>query len=147
MLKILGIVGNYLDKIETVYENLSVNIILKSEKLKTFPLRLGTRQGCLLGFPGGSDSKASACNAGDPGSISGSGDPLEKEWQSTPVLLPAKSHGWRSLIGYSPRGRKESDSRTRLSNFTFTSQSNRQDKEVKVMHIRKEEIKITSVRR
>ena len=27
----------------------------------------------LLGFPGGSDGKESACNAGDPGSISGSG--------------------------------------------------------------------------
>ena len=73
MLKILGIVGNYLDKIETVYENLSVNIILNSENLKAFPLRLGTRQGCLFGFPGGSDGKASACNAGDPGSIPGSG--------------------------------------------------------------------------
>ena len=73
MLKILGIVENYLDKIETVYENLSVNIILNSENLKAFPLRLGTRQGCLFGFPGGSDGKASACNAGDPGSIPGSG--------------------------------------------------------------------------
>ena len=28
---------------------------------------------CLLGFPGGSDDKASACNAGDPGSIPGLG--------------------------------------------------------------------------
>ena len=27
----------------------------------------------MMGFPGGSDAKASACNAGDPGSISGSG--------------------------------------------------------------------------
>ena len=33
----------------------------------------------LLGFPGGSDSKAPVCNAGDPGSIPGSEDPLEKE--------------------------------------------------------------------
>ena len=34
-----------------------------------------------FGFPGGSDSKASACSAGDPGLIPGSGreDPLEKE--------------------------------------------------------------------
>ena len=32
-----------------------------------------------LGFPGGSDGKASACNAGDPGSIPGSGRSLEKE--------------------------------------------------------------------
>ena len=31
-----------------------------------------------LGFPGGSDGKESACNAGDPGSIPGLGDPLEE---------------------------------------------------------------------
>ena len=36
-------------------------------------------------------------------------DPLEKEWQPTPVFLPGKSHGQRSLVGYSPCGRKESD--------------------------------------
>ena len=34
-----------------------------------------------MGFPGGSDGKASACNAGDPGSIPGSEDPLEKEME------------------------------------------------------------------
>ena len=32
-----------------------------------------------------------------------------RKWQSTPALLPGKSHGRRSLIGYSPWGRKESD--------------------------------------
>ena len=54
--------------------------------------------------------KASVCNAGDTGSIPGSGrSPGEGNWQPTPVLLPEKFHGWRSLIGYSPRGRKESD--------------------------------------
>ena len=36
-------------------------------------------------------------------------DLLEKEWQSTPVLLSGKSHGQRSLVGYSPWGGKESD--------------------------------------
>ena len=36
-------------------------------------------------------------------------DPLEKEMATTPVFLPGKSHGHRSLAGYSPRGRKESD--------------------------------------
>ena len=36
-------------------------------------------------------------------------DPLEKEWQPIPVLLPGKFHGWRSLVGYSPWDRKESD--------------------------------------
>ena len=32
-----------------------------------------------------------------------------RQWQSTPVLLPGKSHGWRSLVGCSPWGREESD--------------------------------------
>ena len=32
-----------------------------------------------------------------------------RKWQPTPVSLPGESHGRRSLIGYSPRGRKESD--------------------------------------
>ena len=32
-----------------------------------------------------------------------------RKWQPTPVLLPGKSHGQRSLAGYSPWGHKESD--------------------------------------
>ena len=36
-------------------------------------------------------------------------DPLEKEMATIPVFLPGESIGWRSLVGYSPRGRKESD--------------------------------------
>ena len=32
-----------------------------------------------------------------------------RKWQPTPVFLPGISHGWRSLVGYSPWGRKESD--------------------------------------
>ena len=39
-----------------------------------------------------------------------------RKWQPTPVFLPGESHGWRSLVGYSPQGRKESW----LSDFTFT---------------------------
>ena len=34
---------------------------------------------------------------------------LEKEMAPTPVFLPGKSHGWRSLVGCSPWGRTESD--------------------------------------
>ena len=30
-----------------------------------------------------------------------------RQWHPTPVLLPGKSHGWRSLVGCSPWGRKE----------------------------------------
>ena len=36
-------------------------------------------------------------------------DPRKREWQPTPVLLPGKFHGERSLAGYSPGDRKESD--------------------------------------
>ena len=119
-----------------------------------------------LGFPGGSDSKASAYNAGDLGSIpglgrspgEGNGNPLRysclenpmdrgtwlgyspwgckesgmteqlhslrgfqsrRQWQSTPVLLPGKSHGRRSLVGYSPWGCKESDMTKRLPFLSF----------------------------
>ena len=32
-----------------------------------------------------------------------------RKWQPTPVSLPGKSHGQRSLVGYSPCGRRESD--------------------------------------
>ena len=41
--------------------------------------------------------------------IPGWEDPLEEEMQPTPVFLPEKSHGQRSLVGYSPWGHKDSD--------------------------------------
>ena len=44
----------------------------------------------IYGFPCGSDSKASACSAGDPGSIPGSGDPLEKEMATHSSILAWK---------------------------------------------------------
>ena len=37
-----------------------------------------------------------------------------RQWQPTPVFLPGESHGWRSLVGYSPQGLKESDMTERL---------------------------------
>ena len=48
-------------------------------------------------------------------------DPLRRKWQPTPVFLPGKSHGQRSLVGYSPWGRKESDMTEQL-HFTFVLQ-------------------------
>ena len=40
--------GTYLNIVKTMYDKLTANIILNSEKLKAFPLRSGTRQGCPL---------------------------------------------------------------------------------------------------
>ena len=42
-----------------------------------------------------------------------------RQWQPTPVLLPGKSHGWRSLVGCSPWGCYESDTTERL-HFHFS---------------------------
>ena len=46
--------------------------------------------------------------------------PWRRKWQSTPVLLPGKSHGQRSLVGYSPWGCKESDTAERLHSLMAT---------------------------
>ena len=42
-----------------------------------------------------------------------------RQQHPTPVLLPGKSHGWRSLVGCSPQGREESDTTERL-HFHFS---------------------------
>ena len=38
-----------------------------------------------------------------------------RKWQPTPIFLPGESHGQRSLTGYSPWDRKESDTTEQLS--------------------------------
>ena len=48
--------------------------------------------------------------------------PLEKEMGPTPIFLPGKSHGLRSLVGYTPLGRKELNTTEQLQfHFHFTS--------------------------
>ena len=72
---------------------------------------------CFL-FPGGSDGKASACNAGDPGSIpgwgrspgEGNGNPL----QYSCLENPTDGEAWQATVYGVAK------SRTRLSGFTFT---------------------------
>ena len=44
----VGIVITYLNIIKAIYDKHTVNIVLSGEKLKPFPLRLGTSQGCLF---------------------------------------------------------------------------------------------------
>ena len=72
------------------------------------------------GFPGGSEVKASASNVGDPGSIpgfgrspgEGNGNPLQCSCLENPMNGIA---WWAAIYGVA-------QSRTRLSNFTFTLQ-------------------------
>ena len=76
-----------------------------------------TKKGSVIitGFPGSSDGKVSAYNAGDLGSIPGLGrSPGEGNGSPLQYSCPEKSHGRRSLVGYSPWGRKELDTTERL---------------------------------
>ena len=68
-----------------------------------------------VGFPGGSDGKESARNAGELVQSLGWEDALRREWQPTLGFLPKESHGERSLVGYSPWDCRESDMTERLT--------------------------------
>ena len=62
------------------------------------------------GFPGSTDGKESACHGGDPGSIPWLGrSPGEENGNPLQYSCLENRHGQRSLAGYSPWGRKESD--------------------------------------
>ena len=65
-------------------------------------------------LPGGLGRKESTCNAGFNSWVRKI--PWRKKWQPTPVFLPGKSHGQRSLVGYSPWDRKELDNWAANSN-------------------------------
>ena len=59
----------------------------------------------LMGFPGGSVVKnlpANAGDTGDAGSIPGSGRSLEEEMATHSGIPAWKSHGQKSVVGYSP---------------------------------------------
>ena len=62
-----------------------------------------------MGFPGGSEGEELACSAGDPGLIPGSGR-SPGEGNGDPLQYACLENlRDRSLVGYSPRGHKESD--------------------------------------
>ena len=68
---------------------------ISSEEWKCFGKRIQVRG---HGFPGSSDGKESACNAGDPGSIPGLGNLLEKGMATHPSIL-AWRIPWREEPG------------------------------------------------
>ena len=88
---IFRVISNYLNfnKVQEIYRTLSKTNFTKCPE-----------------FFGGSDSKASACNAGSLGWE----DPLENGWLPIPslVFLSGEFHGQRSLVGCSPWVHKES---------------------------------------
>ena len=52
----------------------------------------------------------------------GQDDPLEKEMTIYSSILAWKIHGWKSLVGYSPWGRKESDTTERLHSTSLQTE-------------------------
>ena len=76
------------------------------------------------GFPGGSHGKESTCNAGYLGLILGLGR-SPRGGQDNPLQYSCveNPHGQRSLVGYSPRGRKELDRTRQLSTSQHSTKS------------------------
>ena len=68
-----------------------------------------------MGFPGGSDGEESACNAGDLGSTPGLGRSPGRGHGNHYSVLAWRIPWTRSLVGYSPGGRTESNMTERLS--------------------------------
>ena len=61
-------------------------------------------------------------------------DVLRRQWHPTPVLLPGKSHGRRSLVGYSPCGAKELDTIERL-HFHFHNSAQHLDFSISLLEL------------
>ena len=73
----------------------SIRAFLLSQQVKNMPIMPGTQEMCAWPL----DQE----------------DPLEKEMATTPILLPEKSHGYRSLVDYSPLDCKELDMTEQLN--------------------------------
>ena len=106
----LRLPGAYKSYVYTILQSIKYAIILYQKKKN--PLYVPS-----LGFPGDSDGKESACNAGNSGLIPGSEDPLENEMATHSVFFPGEFHGQRSLASYSPWGHKELDTTERLTHI------------------------------
>ena len=89
---------------------------LKAESRQS---RAGIDFGVCYGFPGGSDGKESACNAGDPGLIPGPGRSPGEEVATRSSILAWRIPWERNLVGYHPWGCKESDTTERLTLSLF----------------------------
>ena len=89
--------------------NLSTPIVILSEVFNLHPE--------VKSHPQWPRDKESACSAGDAGDTDGfylwvRKIPWRRAWQPTPVFLPRESHGQRSLVGYSPWGRRVGHNRS-----------------------------------
>ena len=110
-LYLLHIFGNLCFNLSSIRDSIKDLLYSTVSCTENFVIACKGKQSWLCG----SDGRESACNTRDLGLIPGSGRfPWRRKWQPTPVFLLGKSHGWRSLAGYSPWGCKELDMTERL---------------------------------
>ena len=110
--------------IEPVSSALSSGVLTTGLPGKSKPMIQKRALQEILGFPGGSDGKESACNVGDLGSIPGLGrSPGGGHGNPRQYYCLENPHGWRSLVGYSPWGDKELETTERLSTLSLTASS------------------------
>ena len=101
---------------ELLLLGLNTDLSGRQDRCSGIPITLRIFKFTVIYFSGGSDGKVSVYNAGDLGSIPGSGKfPGEGNGNPPPVLLLGKFDGQKSLV---PLGRKESD-RTERLHFHF----------------------------
>ena len=102
-------IGIFKSRVSIKFINISEKILyLCSEKSLSVIHRIFFLPMVYRGFPGGSDSKESAYNTGDPGLIPGSGRSCGRgKQQRSPVFLSEKILWKTSLAGYNPKGHKE----------------------------------------
>ena len=117
----------YLSARKAVYDRPTINntfnnTINSSEKTKLFPLRKKVRMPTLTDSAQHSTASSSQSNQQEKEIKGIQIERQRRQWHPTPVLLPGKSHGWRSLVGCSPWGR--------LSDFTFTFHFHALEKEM-----------------
>ena len=81
------------------------------------------------GLPRWLSGKDSACQAGDAGSIPGTGRSPRDGNQPTPIFLPEESHGQRSLKDYSPWGHTELDTTGHTNTYTCSKRMGEEEAE------------------
>ena len=109
-----------LSHMETVFTFFEALPYCFPQWLHWFPLRQQCKRICLFSTPSpasvihqlSNDGLSDQCEVVPPSSVD-----LQRKWQPTPVFLPWKFHGQRSLVVYSPWGHKEWDTTNQL-NFT-----------------------------
>ena len=97
ILKEIGIPDHLACLLRNLYAGQEASVRTAHGTIDWFQTGKGVRQGCIL----------SPC--------------LFRQWHPTPVLLPGKSHGWRTLVGCSPWDCEESDTTEQLHiHFSFS---------------------------